>query len=193
MGQPKWARHATLSDGRLVRSAALGYNSAMIHLTTGRLLLRDWRASDLDAWAAINAAPEVRQHLGDGTPADRKDAWHMMAVAAGNQALNGFGMWAAEERATGQLIGRIGLYEPPHFPDLEVNWLLARDRWGKGLAHEGAVACIEHAFLLLDRPTVSAFINAGNERSMRLALRLGMVEKGEPWPGVYQFQRLREI
>ena len=187
--QTKWVRHAALSDGSLVRSPALGYNSAMIHLTTGRLLLRDWRASDLDAWAAINADPEVRRYLGDGTPADRKDAWHMMAAAAGNQALNGFGMWAAEERATGRLIGRIGLYQPPHFPDLEVNWLLGRHWWGKGLAHEGAAACIEHAFIRLGRPTVSAFINAGNTRSIELALRLGMVEKGEPWPGVHQFQR----
>jgi RimJ/RimL family protein N-acetyltransferase len=88
----------------------------MIHLTTERLILRDWRKQDLDAWAAINADPEVRRHLGDGGPCERKDAWHMMAAAAGNQALCGFGMWAAEERATGVLIGRIGLYEPPHFP-----------------------------------------------------------------------------
>ena len=45
----------------------------MIYLTTERLILRDWQASDLDAWAAINADPDVRRHLGDGTPADRKD------------------------------------------------------------------------------------------------------------------------
>ncbi len=82
----------------------------MIHLTTERLILRDWQASDLDAWAAINADPEVRRHLGDGMPAERKDAWDMMAAASGNQVLNGFGMWAAEECATGHLIGRIGLY-----------------------------------------------------------------------------------
>jgi RimJ/RimL family protein N-acetyltransferase len=79
----------------------------MIHLTTERLILRDWQAADLDAWAAISADPEVRRHLGDGTPADRKDSWHMMAAAAGNQVLKGFGMWAAEETMTGALIGRI--------------------------------------------------------------------------------------
>jgi len=163
----------------------------MIHLTTERLILRDWKASDLDAWAAINADPQVRRHLGDGTPADRMDSWHMMAAAAGNQALNGFGMWAAEERSCGQLIGRIGLYQPPHFPDLEVNWLLDRAWWGKGLAREGAQACIAHAFGALDRPSVSAFIEAENERSIALAQRLGMVDVGELRPGVRQFQRRR--
>jgi RimJ/RimL family protein N-acetyltransferase len=135
----------------------------------------------------------VRRHLGDGAPADRKDAWHMMAAAAGNQVLNGFGMWAAEEKATGHLIGRIGLYQPPHFPDLEVNWLLGRQWWGKSLAHEGAMACIDRAFTRLDRPTISAFIASANERSIRLARRLGMIEVGEPWPRVHQFQRHRQI
>ena len=163
----------------------------MIHLTTERLILRDWRAADLDAWAAINADPEVRRHLGDGTPADRKDSWHMMAAAAGNQALNGFGMWAAVEKTSGALIGRIGLYRPPHFPDLEVNWLLGRGWWGRGLAFEGAKACIDHAFSRLDSPTISAFIDAGNGRSLRLAGRLGMLDIAEPWPGVRQFQRRR--
>jgi RimJ/RimL family protein N-acetyltransferase len=163
----------------------------MIHLTTERLILRDWKASDLDAWAAINADPEVRRHLGDGTAADRKDSWHMMAAAAGNQALNGFGMWAAELKATGELIGRIGLYEPPHFPDLEVNWLLGRSWWGRGLAREAAAACIDYAFASLGRPTISAFIAVGNGRSMHLARRLGMADVGEPWPGVRQFQRHR--
>lgn len=166
--------------------------AAMVHLTTERLILRDWQASDLDAWAAINADAEVRRHLGDRTPADRKDAWHMMAAAAGNQALLGFGMWAAALKESGDLIGRIGLYRPPHFPDLEVNWLLGRAWWGRGLAHEGAVACIDHAFVRLDRPTISAFIAAGNEGSIRLAQRLGMAKVGEPWPGVHQFQRRRD-
>jgi RimJ/RimL family protein N-acetyltransferase len=161
----------------------------MIHLTTERLILRDWKASDLDAWAAINADPEVRRYLGDGTPADRRDSWHMMAAAAGNQMLNGFGMWAAEEKASGRLIGRIGLYEPPHFPDLEVNWLLGRDWWGRGLAREAAEACIGYAFGALGRKTISAFIAAGNARSIGLARRLGMSEIGEAWPGVRQLQR----
>src|SRR5215469_16791502 len=134
----------------------------MIHLTTERLILRDWKASDLDAWAAINADPGVRRYLGDRTPADRRDSWHMMAAAAGNQMLSGFGMWAAEEKASGTLVGRIGLYEPPHFPDLEVNWLLGRDWWGRGLAREGTEACIAHAFGELNRKTISAFIAAGN-------------------------------
>lgn len=32
-------------------------------LSTARLLLREWRESDLAPWAALNADPEVRRHL----------------------------------------------------------------------------------------------------------------------------------
>jgi RimJ/RimL family protein N-acetyltransferase len=41
--------------------------------------------------------------------------------------------------------------------------------------------------------TISAFIASANERSIRLARRLGMIEVGEPWPDVHQFQRHRQI
>ena len=90
--------------------------ACMIHIASERLILRNWQATDLEAWAAIDANPEVRLHLGGGMPVDRKDALHMMAAAAGNQILNGFGMWAAEEKATGQLIGRIGSLRAAPFP-----------------------------------------------------------------------------
>jgi RimJ/RimL family protein N-acetyltransferase len=73
-----------------------------------------------------------------------------------------------------------------------VNWLLGRAWWGKGLAFEGATACIAYAFNRLDSPTISAFIESSNERSLRLAHRLGMADIDEPWPGVRQFQRRRE-
>ena len=91
-------------------------------------------------------------------------------------------MWAAEEKASEQLIGRIGLYQPPHFPDLEVNWLLGRAWWGKGLAREGAEACMAHAFGALDRTSVSAFIEAGNERSIGLAARWACAMPANPGP-----------
>lgn len=37
----------------------------MTALRTERLVLRRWRDSDLAPWAAMNADPEVREHLGD--------------------------------------------------------------------------------------------------------------------------------
>lgn len=38
----------------------------VIEIRTNRLLLRSWRTSDLAPWAAMNADPQVREHLGPG-------------------------------------------------------------------------------------------------------------------------------
>ncbi|GAA3066709.1 hypothetical protein GCM10020254_07890 [Streptomyces goshikiensis] len=43
-------------------------------LHTDRLLLRRWRESDLEPWAAMNADPEVREHLGEPLTREQSDA-----------------------------------------------------------------------------------------------------------------------
>ncbi|GAA2878234.1 hypothetical protein Acy02nite_15560 [Actinoplanes cyaneus] len=40
-------------------------------LTTPRLLLRQWRDDDLDAFAAFTADPEVMRYIHDGSTLDR--------------------------------------------------------------------------------------------------------------------------
>ena len=109
-------------------------------LETPRLLLRQFRQNDSDALAALHADPEVMKYLGDGKPKARAETWLMMASYLGHWELRGFGLWAVEERATDEFIGRIGLLNPEGWPGLEVAWTLARDRWGKGFATEGAKA-----------------------------------------------------
>ena len=49
-----------------------------MEIGTERLILRGWRESDLGPWAAMNADPEVREHLGDLLTREQSDA----AVAA---------------------------------------------------------------------------------------------------------------
>ncbi len=62
---------------------------------------------------------------------------------------NGFGFWALEEKAGGEVIGFTGLnrpdIEPPLKPCVEVGWRLAHRFWGKGLASEAARAALAFA------------------------------------------------
>ena len=55
-------------------------------LTTDRLLLRAFRADDLDAFAAMRANPEVVRYLGTGRPSTPVDVWRMMAEFLGQWA-----------------------------------------------------------------------------------------------------------
>jgi [ribosomal protein S5]-alanine N-acetyltransferase len=57
---------------------------------TERLVLRQWRASDLGAYAEIVGDPEVSRYLGDGAPFDRNGAWRQMAIFIGHLTLRGY-------------------------------------------------------------------------------------------------------
>jgi RimJ/RimL family protein N-acetyltransferase len=146
----------------------------MLTLETDRLRLRMFHDADLDAYAAMCADPEVMRYLGaTGQPLTRQEAWRQMAMFLGHWQLRGYGVWAVEERASRTLVGRIGLFKPEGWPDLECIWALARGAWGKGYATEGARRALEHAFTVLDRARVISLIRPGNTASIRVAERLG--------------------
>jgi RimJ/RimL family protein N-acetyltransferase len=152
---------------------------AATSLETERLLLRQFRDADIDAYAAMLADPEVMRHIGEGKPLTRDDAWRNMAMVAGHWSLRGYGMWAVEERSSGTLVGRVGLYYPEGWPGQEVGWALARPYWGKGYAFEAARASLAHAFEALHWPRAISLIDPANARSIRLAERLGERLEGE--------------
>jgi RimJ/RimL family protein N-acetyltransferase len=96
-----------------------------------------------------------------------------MATYLGHWELRGFGTWAVVERATGEFVGRVGLHYPEGWPDRELGWTIARKFWGKGYASEAARASIAHAFGALGWTHLVSLIHAENQRSARLAERLG--------------------
>lgn len=117
--------------------------------------------------------PEVMRYLEDGRPLDRAAAWRSMAVHLGHWQLRGYGQWALVERASGELVGRAGLWMPEGWPGLEVGWLLARRRWGEGFATEAGRTAIEYAFEVLGVEDVISLIRPENRASARVAERLG--------------------
>jgi RimJ/RimL family protein N-acetyltransferase len=96
-----------------------------------------------------------------------------MAGYLGHWDLRGYGLWAVEEKATGEFIGRIGLLNPEGWPGLEVAWTLARERWGNGFATEGAQVAIRYAFDVLKIDHLISIIHPDNAPSIRVALRVG--------------------
>jgi RimJ/RimL family protein N-acetyltransferase len=149
-------------------------------LTTERLILRQFQEADLGSFADIVADPEVMRCASfTGKPLSRAEAWQWLCVMAGHWRLRGYGMWAVEEKSSGQLIGRIGLQYPDEFPDVEIAWMLARSFWGRGLAFEGASAAVQWGFETLGKEKLISLIFPENTRSIRLAGRLGESLEGE--------------
>lgn len=148
----------------------------MSELTTERLLLRQWKDSDREPFAALNADPVVMEHF----PAirTRAESDELVDRATVSIERSGFGLWAAEVRATGQFIGFIGLavpsFEASFLPGIEIGWRLAKDAWGNGYATEGARAALAHAFGPAGLDEVLSWTTTTNKPSQRVMERIGM-------------------
>ena len=150
----------------------------MIELDTARLRLRQWRDEDLAPFARLNADAEVMEFFPARLSRESSDA--VARRLRDKLAERGWGLWAVEERASGEFIGFIGLQPPavqlPFSPCIEIGWRLARAYWGKGYATEGARAALRAGFATLGLDEIVAFTALGNRRSRAVMERLGMLE-----------------
>ena len=144
-------------------------------LETDRLVLRDWRDSDLAPWAALNADPAVREHLGPPITTEQAAA----SIRSFQEVLDrlGYGFWAVEVRASGEFIGFTGLDDVDDvmpFTGVEAGWRLARSAWGHGYATEAARAVLDHGFTTVGLDEILAITATTNARSQAVMRRLGM-------------------
>ncbi len=148
---------------------AFTYSSPL--LETRRLVLREYRPEDFDAFANHLADPESATHL---ALADRQTAWRIFSSHAGLWLLHGAGWWAVEVRETGQLVGNVGAFFRESSPVMELGWNTYRPFWGQGFASEAAAVALNHAIEVRREPKVQAYIAPGNQSSIRVARRLGL-------------------
>jgi RimJ/RimL family protein N-acetyltransferase len=147
-------------------------------LETERLVMRGWRDSDLEAFAAIYGDPDVMRYL-SGEALARNDSWRNMSSAAGHWMLRGYGLWVVERKSDGAVIGRVGLIRPEGWPGLEVGWTLGQPYWGNGYATESARAAMNYAFLTQSVDRLISLIDPRNKASQAVAERLGEAQGAE--------------
>ncbi len=144
----------------------------MVELESENLILRQFRESDMDDFAALCADTEVMRFLG-GKPFSRLDTWRQMARILGHWQIRGYGEWALEEKSSARFVGRVGFIYPDGWPGFEIGWALMRDSWGKGYATEGARRALQYGFGELGRGHVISLIHPDNLRSAAVATRIG--------------------
>lgn len=146
-------------------------------IETPRLILRDWRDSDREPFAAMNADPAVREHLGPlQSRAETDEAIDRLRAL---QASHGHTFWALERREDGEFLGFCGLkIAPENIPGIEgaieIGWRLRRDMWGRGYAREAAFASLGWGWSSLPIDWIIAITTPGNANSWGLMQRLGM-------------------
>lgn len=145
-------------------------------IRTERLILREWRDSDFEPFAALNGDRRVMEFFPAPLERSASDAFALRIRE--EFAKHPFGRWAVEVPKVAPFIGFIGL-SVPNFtafftPCVEIGWRLAFNHWGKGYATEGARAAIDYGFKKAGLKEIVSFTAPANVRSVRVMEKLGM-------------------
>ena len=166
------------------------YGMKQPHFTTKRLVLRQWCAADLAAYAEICADPEVMKFIASGavlSPEQTKIELMKIEQTWKDQA---FGTFAVESRETGEFLGAIGFswhdFLPDVSPCVEIGWRLAKSAWNKGYATEAARGALEFGVDQLGIEPVYCFCQSENHASQRIATKIGMAFVGRVKSPSYQ-------
>ncbi|MET8685184.1 GNAT family N-acetyltransferase [Streptomyces sp. NPDC004732] len=162
-------------------------------MRTERLVLRESQAGDRAAFIELFASPEVRTYLGGPRPRDELEG--AVPEVPGRRP----GVFVIE--LDGALIGTVMLdrraaERPGHLrPDVEeaeLGYMFLPNAWGRGYAVEACSAALDWFADVLPGEPVVLCTQTANDRSMRLAAKLGFAEVerfeeygAEQWFGVW--------
>ena len=145
---------------------------------TERLWLRRWRREHAAGLAEVNGNAEVMEFVNGGVALTRVESGLVSDRVLDHWKTYRFGLWAVEEKATGQMVGFAGICHPLWFPEwaggVEVGWRLRRDAWGKGYATEAGREALRVAIEDRGLREIVAFVHEANHRSAAVTQRLGM-------------------
>ena len=153
-----------------------------IELETPRVLLRSWQDSDKEPWIALNADSENLRYFPRTYTSEESQA----SFQRFRELLdtNPFGLWAAEEKTSGEFMGFVGLarQELPgvsFMPCHEIGWRLDKKYWGKGYATEAATTVLEFGLKDLALPIIYSYTAVQNLPSINVMRKIGLQERPE--------------
>lgn len=140
---------------------------------TDRLIVRHFTSTDLDAFAALCADPQVMRYVGDGTTLSRAEVQGWIAVCQQKYANRGYGTSAVFEKRTGCFIGYCGVVRAPGNDFDELVYVYHVAAWGQGYATEVARAMIAYVFEYSSLDRMYATIHPENRASITVVEKLG--------------------
>ncbi|GHE07208.1 GNAT family N-acetyltransferase [Klenkia taihuensis] len=161
-------------------------------ISTRRLLLRPFRATDAGAFLAYQDHPDVRRHL-PGTAMDADAARRYVAVQAAmsGEERDAWHGWVLEHRDDGRVVGDVGVWVPAGDPPRgDVGFQLAPTHHRQGLATEAVAALCRHLLDVAGLARLTAGCDAANAGSRRVLRAVGMVELPVPPAGQRAFELL---
>ncbi len=160
-------------------------------LQTERLILR---AQTMDDWPDYLAMMQSERSHFMGGPLSHDYTWGVFCHDVASWDLLGHGALMMEDKISGQTLGQVGLNAGPLFPEHELGWFLYPDAEGKGFAFEAAQCLRDWVFDNLKLDSFVSYMDPNNERSIKLAQKLGgqldkTAIRTDPVDLVYRYHR----
>lgn len=148
-----------------------------MELTTERLVLREYAATDFDAVHAFASDPRtlVFVEWGPNTEQDTREFLDFAESTAAKVPRAGHTL--AITLPEGEVIGSVGL-TVRHGNEAELGYTLHPDHWGHGYATEAARALLDFGFAQLPVDRITATCRPENVASAGVLLKLGMEQVG---------------
>jgi RimJ/RimL family protein N-acetyltransferase len=151
-------------------------------LETARLILRRFRASDLDSFVAYRADPSVARYQ-SWENFTREDGMRFIEEMMA-QDPDKAGEWfqiAIELKATGEMIGDCAVHALADAPsEAEIGFTIAPQFQGLGYATEAVTGLLAYLFGPLGKRRVIAITDVRNAASVRVLRRLRFVRDDHP-------------
>ncbi len=122
----------------------------------------------------ILEAEGVLRYYPTSDPPDLERVERLITRQIEHWEAHGYGWWAVDVVANGELIGWNGLQYLPETDETEIGYLLARPYWGQGLATEGAGVGMRFGFETLQIPTIIGIVHPENIASQRVLEKIGL-------------------
>lgn len=144
--------------------------------TSDRLGFRNWRSTDLQTMASLNADKEVMQYFPSTQTEERTQQF--IDRMQKQYAERGYCYFAVEKLTNEELIGFVGLayqsFEAPFTPCVDIGWRLAKAHWNHGYATEGAKRCLQYGFQEVGLNHIYATAAAINLPSIKVMKKIGL-------------------
>lgn len=144
-------------------------------LQTERLLLRPFVGADAPAVLAYAGDAEATRLMDWERHVDLADSQLFIEDVIGGWEDGGDYCWGIEDCALGCLIGAIGCQFNEH--GMDIGYIVARERWGEGVATEAAQAVFDAAREIDDVYRFSATCDVDNLASARVLEKIGMTRE----------------
>ncbi|CAN5198298.1 GNAT family N-acetyltransferase [soil metagenome] len=148
------------------------HNSKII-LRTPRLILREFIVEDALNMFELNADPEIIRFTGDEPFKSIDEAIALMKNYEQYRSY-GYGRWTVLEELSSEYVGWCGLNFNSESGETDLSFRFKRNRWGKGIATEAAIACINYGFNELKLSKIIGRAMKENRASIRVLEKTGM-------------------